>query len=220
MNKTVKRIVWGLVVIFALIIASSFLPDSSDEGAVSSSPDTQSETTKATGTSDTQKETTPTQTPLPTVPAPIIFSDEQAGSLLLKPDDFPKNWIAKKSGMVLDAQNDFMTDYDAKMIVITLATHETEAVAQESFRTQKAEAQATIDGRGISGDKLEDVKKYPLFVWNASQQANISGVEQWTVIGVYGNITMKVFHNGSVGAPKKDFAVDIAKEQIDRITGD
>jgi len=83
-----------------------------------------------------------------------------------------------------------------------------------------AEAQTTIDGRGISGDKLEDVKKYPLFIWNASSQANYAGVEKWTVIGVYGDMTVKVYNEGSVGAPKKRFAVDIAKKQIDRIRGD
>jgi len=149
--------------------------------------------------------------------APIIFSSEQASSFLLKPDDFPKNWTAIKSGMILDAQNDYLTDYNVKMIKITLATHETESAAQAAFSTKKSEAQATIDGRGISGDKLEDVKKYPLFVWNASSQANISGVEKWTVIGVYGNITMKVYHEGSMGAPKKNFAVDIAKKQMDRM---
>jgi hypothetical protein len=59
-----------------------------------------------------------------------------------------------------------------------------------------------------------------LFVWNASPQANISGVEKWTVIGVYGNITVRVYNEGSMGAPKKGFAVDIAKKQIDRIKGD
>ena len=56
----------------------------------------------------------------------------------------------------------------------TLATQETEATAQAAFSAKKSEAQAIIDGRGITGDKLEDVKKHPLFVWNASQQANIS----------------------------------------------
>jgi len=101
-----------------------------------------------------------------------------------------------------------------------LETHENEVAAQAAFTTKKTEAQATIDGRGISGDKLEDVKKYPMFVWNASDQANISGIEKWTVVGVYGNITMEVFHEGSMEAPKKSFAVDVAKDQIDRITGD
>ena len=145
---------------------------------------------------------------------------EQASAFLLKPDDFPKNWTAKKNGMILDAQNDYLTDYDVKKIKITLQTHETEAAAQTAFSDKKAEAQATIDESGISGYKLEEVKKYPLFVWNASDQANISGVEKWTVIGVYGNITVKVYHEGSMGAPKKGFAVDIAKKQIDRIKGD
>jgi len=158
-------------------------------------------------------------TAIPTT-APIIFSDEQASAFLLKPDDFPKNWTAKKSGMILDAKNDYLTDYNIQMIKITLATHETEAAAQAAFAAKKAEAQTTIDGRGISGDKLEDVKKYPLFVWNASSQAKISGVEKWTVIGVYGNITVKVYNEGSVGAPQKGFAVDFAKKQIDRIKGD
>ena len=57
-----------------------------------------------------------------------------------------------------------------------------------------------------------------MFVWNASEQANVAGVEKWTVIGVYGNITVKVYHEGSMGAPKKGFAVDIAKKQMDKIT--
>ena len=59
-----------------------------------------------------------------------------------------------------------------------------------------------------------------MFVWNASGQANIAGVEKSTVIGVYGNITVKVYHEGSMGAPEKDFAVDIAKKQMDKIMGD
>ena len=161
----------------------------------------------------------PQPTAVPTA-APIIFSDEQASAFLLKPDDFPKNWTAKKNGMFLDAQNDYFIDYNAQMIKITLQTHETESAAQTAFSGKKTEAQATIDGRGISGDKLENIKKYPLFVWNASPQANISGVEKWAVIGVYGNITVKVYNEGSMGAPKKGFAVDIAKKQIDRIKGD
>ena len=160
-----------------------------------------------------------TPTAIPT-PAPIIFSDEQASALLLKPNDFPNNWTAKKNGMILDAINDYFTDYNVQKILITLETHETEAAAQAAFSAKKAEAQTTIDGRGISGDELEDVKKYPLFVWNASSQANFAGVEKWTVIGVYGNITVKVYNEGSFGAPKKGFAVDIAKKQIDSIKGD
>tara|TARA_B100000686_G_scaffold273541_1_gene291200 strand:- start:49 stop:927 length:879 start_codon:yes stop_codon:yes gene_type:complete len=152
--------------------------------------------------------------------APIIFSDEQASSFLLNPDDFPNNWTAKKNGMILDAKNDYLTDFNLKTIKITLETQETEAAAQAAFSAKKSEAQTTIDGRGISGDKLEDVKKYPLFVWNSSQQAHISGVEKWTVIGVYGNITVKVYHEGSKGAPNKGLAVGIAKKQIDRIKGD
>jgi hypothetical protein len=159
----------------------------------------------------------PTSTP---TAAPIIFSDEQASAFLLKPDDFPKNWKAKKNGLILDAKNDYLTDYNVQMIKITLETHEDESAAQAAFSAKKAETQTTIDGRGISGDKLENVSKYPLFVWNASSQANISGVEKWTVIGVYGNITVKVYNEGSVGAPKKGFTVDFAKKQIDRIKGD
>ena len=158
-------------------------------------------------------------TPIPPA-APIIFSDEQASALLLKPNDFPDNWTAKKNGMILDAINDYFTDYNVQKITITLETHETEADAQAAFSTKKAEAQTTIDGRGISGDELEDVKKYPLFVWNASSQANIAGVEKWTVIGVYRNITVKLYHEGNLGAPKKSFAVDIAKKQMDKIMGD
>ena len=152
-------------------------------------------------------------------PLPKVFSDEQASTLLLVANDFPKQWTAKKNGMSLDAKNDYLTDYNVKKINITLQTHETETAAQTAFSAKKMEAQTVIDGRGISGDKLEDVKKYPLFVWNASSQANIAGVEKWTVIGVYGNITVKVYNEGSMGAPKKDLAVDIAKKQIDRIKG-
>jgi len=153
-------------------------------------------------------------------PVPVFFSDEQASAFLLKPNDFPKNWTAKKNGLFLDAKNNYLTDYNVQMIKITLATHETEAAARAAFSTKKSEAQATIDGRGISGDTLEDIKKYPLFVWNASPQASMQGVEKWTVIGVYGNITMKVYNEGSVGAPKKKFAIDIAKKQVDKIRGD
>jgi hypothetical protein len=160
-------------------------------------------------------------TPVPTIsPTPIIFSDVRASASLLEANDFPKNWTVTKTGIGLQAENDYLTDFDVKKIKLTLQTHETEAAAQAAFSTQKAEAQTTIDDRGISGDKLEDVKKYPLFVWNASTQANISGIEKWTVVGVYGNITMRVYHEGSMGAPKKSFAVDIAKKQIDRIKGD
>jgi len=60
-----------------------------------------------------------------------------------------------------DAQNDYLTDFNVKLVTITLQTHENESTAQAAFSTKKAEAQTTIDGRGISGDKLEDVKKYP-----------------------------------------------------------
>jgi len=116
--------------------------------------------------------------------APIIFSDESASASLLEANDLPKNWTVNKNYLKLDAQNDFMTDFNVKMVTITVQTHETEAVAQAAFSTKKTEAQTTVDGRGISGDELEDVKKYPLFVWNASTQVNISGVEKWTVFGV------------------------------------
>lgn len=159
--------------------------------------------------------------------APIIFSDGQASALLLKTYDFPKNWIVHTNGMRLDAQNDYMADFEVKTIVITLETHETEEAAQAAFSTKKTEAQTAIDVWGISGAKLEDVKKYPMFwkypmfVWNASDTVEtIYGREKWTVVGVYGNITMEVFHEGSVGAPKKSFAVHFAKDQMDRITGD
>jgi hypothetical protein len=74
--------------------------------------------------------------PQPTA-APIIFSDEQASAFLLKPDDFPKNWTAKKNGMFLDAQNDYLTDYNAQKITITLETHETESAAQTAFSAKK-----------------------------------------------------------------------------------
>ena len=154
------------------------------------------------------------------VKSTVYWTKETIYPKFLAPDDFPNGWTAKKSGTILDAQNDYLIDYDVKTINITLQTHETEAAAQTAFSTKKTEAQTTIDGRGISGDKFEDVKKYPLFVWNASSQANISGVEKWAVIGVYGNITVKVYHQGSMGAPKKSFAVNIAKKQMDKIMGD
>ena len=165
--------------------------------------------------------------------APIIFSDEQASAFLLVVNDFPKiandvtiRWEVLKEGMTVGARHVEYVDQGfgrpakVRNIDIQLETHETEAAAQTAFSAKKAEAQTTIDGRGLSGDKLEDVKKYPLFVWNASSQANIAGVEKWTVIGVYGNITVKVYNEGSIGAPKKGFAVDFAKKQIDRIKGD
>ena len=199
----------GLISVLILIVAPS-------DNASDSDGSTPIEAAAPTKVASAEK-TSPTAIP---TTAPIIFSDEQASAFLLKPDDFPKNWIAKKSGMILQAENDYLTDFNVKKIVITLETHENETAAQAAFSTKKTEAQTTIDGRGISGDKLEDVKKYPMFVWNASNQASISGVEKWTVVGVYGNITMKVFHEGSMGAPKKGFAVDFAKKQIDRIKGD
>jgi len=176
-------------------------------------------------TSASPKETSETKSEPST---PVIFSVEQASSLLLKPDDFPKDWTAIKestNGLVLEAEHLELIAGGSlgaivKMIKITFDVHENESSAQAAFSAKKSEAQTTIDERGISGDKLEDVKKYPLFVWNASPQANIDGVEKWTVVGVYGNITMKVYHEGSMGAPKKNFAVDIAKKQMDRMKSD
>jgi len=157
--------------------------------------------------------------------APIIFSDEQASAFLLVANDFPKGWEVHKEGMTVEARHVQLSPVLGQIPVvrtidIQLETHETEAAAQTAFSAKKAEAQTTIDDRGISGDKLEDVKKYPLFVWNASSQANVAGVEKWTIIGVYGNITVKVHHAGSFGTPEKGFPVDIAKKQIDRIKGD
>ena len=210
-NPKFQLVIIALVVVVVII---AYLIPSADE-QTSLSPDTKGTPGQTTASA---KDASGAKSP-PTA-APIIFSDEQASAFLLVANDFPKNWTAKKNGMILDAQNDYLTDYDVKKIKLTLQTHETEAAAQTAFSAKKAEAQTMIDGRGISGDKLEDVKKYPLFVWNASSQANISGVEKWTVIGVYGNITVKVYHEGSMGAPKKGFAVDIAKKQIDRIKGD
>ena len=154
------------------------------------------------------------------VKSTVYWTKETIYPKFLAPDDFPNGWTAKKSGTILDAQNDYLIDYDVKTINITLQTHETEAAAQTDFSAKKTEAQTTIDGRGMSGDKLEDVKKYPLYVWNASSQANIAGEEKWAVIGVYGNITVKVYHQGSMGAPKKSFAVNIAEKQMDKIMGD
>lgn len=208
----------GGVMVFGSIMSLEYPPEQADTVIAS----TQGQTAPpAKAAAKTAVKATIVPAAIPTA-GPIIFSDEQASAFLLVANDLPKNWTtnwtAKKDGMILDAQ--FVDPFSAKLIKITFETHETEAAAQTAFSAQKMEAQTTIDNRGISGDKLEDVKKYPLFVWNASSQANISGVEKWTVIGVYGNITVKVHHAGSMGAPKKDFAVDIAKKQIDRIMGD
>jgi uncharacterized protein (UPF0333 family) len=212
-NPKFQLVIIALVVIVVIIV---YLIPSADE-QTSLSPDTEGTQGQTTAPAKAASEAKPPPTAIPTA-APIVFSDEQASAFLLVANDFPKNWTAKKDGMILDAQ--FVEPFNAKMIKITLQTHETEAAAQTAFSAKKTEAQATIADRGISGDKLEDVKKYPLFVWNASSQANISGVEKWTVIGVYGNITVKVYHEGSMGAPKKGFAVDIAKKQMDKIMGD
>ena len=215
-----KKIIVGAAVIIGILVIVTLL-FGEDEGAVDSEVAPQSSASVQKQAAPEQKQSTSAKESKQKTESvtPIVFSDEQASSFLLKPDDFPKNWTANRAGMFLDAKNDFLTDGNVKRIKITLETHETEAAAQAAFSAKKLEAQRTIDGRGISGDKLEDVKKYPLFVWNASQQANISGVEKWTVIGVYGNITVKVYHEGNLYAPKKNFAVDIAKKQIDRING-
>jgi hypothetical protein len=204
----------GGVMVFGSIMSLEYPPEQADTVITSTQGQT-APPAKAATKAAAKATTVPTAIP---TAGPIVFSDEQASAFLLVANDFPKNWTAKKDGMILDAQ--FVDPFSAKLIKITFETHETEAAAQTAFSAKKTEAQTTIDNRGISGDKLEDVKKYPLFVWNASSQANISGVEKWTVIGVYGNITVKVHHAGSMGAPKKDFAVDIAKKQIDRIMGD
>ena len=214
-NPKFRLVIIALVVVMVII---SYLTPSADE-QTSLSPDTKGTPGQTTASAKDASGAKSPPTAIPTA-ATIIFSDEQASAFLLVANDFPKNWTAKKTGMMLDAQNDYLTDDDAKMIFITLQTHETEAAAQTAFSDKKAAAQATVDHRQVSGDKLEDIKKYPLFVWNASTQANMSGVEKWTVIGVYGNITVQVYHEGSMGAPKKGFAVDIAKKQIDSIKGD
>ena len=223
-----KKKTWVIVsVVVVLIIIGIF--SSSDEESVQS-PDTKDAsgqtTVSAKDASEPKSQPTavpPTAVPPTAVPtpAPIIFSDEQASTFLLKPNDFPKNWTAKKNGMILDAELIEVVRNAAigKMIKITLKTHETEAAAQAAFSTKKTEAQATIDDRGISGDKLEDIKNYQMFVWDANAVA-VSGYEFWTVTGVYGNITVNVVHNGSAGQPKKNFAVDIAKKQMDKIMGD
>ena len=39
-------------------------------------------------------------------------------------------------------------------------------------------------------------------------------------LSYYESITVKVYHEGSVGAPEKGLAVDIAKKQMDKIMGD
>ena len=207
-----------IIALFVVVMIISYLTPSADE-QTSLSPDTKGTPGQTTASAKDASGAKSPPTAIPTA-ATIIFSDEQASAFLLVANDFPKNWTAKKTGMMLEAQNDYSTDDDAKMIFITLQTHETEAAAQTAFSDKKAEAQATVDDRQVSGDKLEDIKKYPLFVWNASTQADMSGMEKWTVIGVYRNITVKVYHEGSMGAPKKGFAVDIAKKQIDSIKGD
>lgn len=212
-----------------MIIIIGIFSSSSEESV--QNPDTKdiSGQTTASAKDSSEQKSQPTAIPPTAVPptavptpAPIIFSDEQASTFLLKANDFPKNWTAKKDGMILDAELLEVVRNAAigKMIKITLKTHETEAAAQAAFSTKKTEAQATIDDRGISGDKLEDIKNYQMFVWDANAVANVSGVEFWTVTGVYGNITVNVVHNGSMGQPKKNFAVDIAKKQMDKIMGD
>ena len=154
--------------------------------------------------------------PIP-LAAPIIFSDEQASYDLLRPDDFPNGWQVQKSNLSLDAKHlDFMV---AKRINISLEIHVNESSAIAAYNSMKYDAQMTTDSMGISGRKVEEIKKYSMFVWNKSE-INFGGAERWEVIGQYANLTMTVIHDGSIGAPKKKFAEEIAKKQMDKIMGE
>jgi len=140
--KHPKFQLWVCGIIVVLVIIVFLIP--SDEDPVTKG--TQSQTTAP---AQAASEAKPPPTAIPTT-VPIIFSDEQASAFLLVANDFPKNWTKKGNTF----QNDYLTDYNVKMIKITLQTHETEAAAQTAFSAKKAEAQTTIDESGFQGTSL------------------------------------------------------------------
>ena len=145
---------------------------------------------------------------------PVIFSDTEATSLLIGVEDFPDGWTVNQSGMELSAK--FVESMTVKKIDITIDVHETEAAATAEVLNKKSEALNIIAERGISGDELEDIEEHQMFVWMRS--GNVSyRTEKWMVVGAYGNVTLMLFHQGSINDAEKSFAVRIAKTQMKKI---
>lgn len=145
---------------------------------------------------------------------PVIFSDTEATSLLIGVEDFPDGWTVNQSGMELSAK--FVESMTVKKIDITIDVHETEAAATAEVLNKKSEALNIIAERGISGDELEDIEEHQMFVWMRS--GNVSyRTEKWMVVGAYGNVTLMLFHEGSINDAEKSFAVRIAKTQMEKI---
>ena len=145
-----------------------------------------------------------------------VARDKQISSLLLTRNDFPKGWIVKKAGKTINAkQEEFM---NTQNVSITLEIHETDIEAMQFFSSKKDAIHKKIEERGISGDELMDINKDSMFVWMQSQ----SGFEpyistKWEVIGIYGNVTLQVIDKGGMTCCRKDFAVNMAKKQMDKI---
>ena len=136
----------------------------------------------------------------------------------LVPDDFPDGWTVKRNAEALTIEGTHTEFMTAKKIDIDFEVHETPIAAKQSFDQRKADAQSTIDGRGISGDKLEDVKhKQPIFVWMLKGDKNY-GSDSYEALGVTGNVVFRVYNYGSLRAPSKGFASKIAKKQMDKLT--
>ena len=145
---------------------------------------------------------------------PVIFSDTEATSLLIGVVDFPDGWTVNQSGMELSAK--FVESMTVKKIDITLDVHDTEAAANAEVANKKSEALNIIAERGISGEELEDIEGHQMFVWMMS--GNVSyHTEKWMVVGAYGNVTLKLFHEGSVNDAEKSFAVRMAKTQMEKL---
>jgi len=136
----------------------------------------------------------------------------------LVPDDFPDGWQVQRDQDRLTIEGTHTEYMTAKKIDISFEIFDTPILAQQNFDQRRADAQSTIDGRGISGDKVEEIQnKDPIFVWMLKGNKDY-GSDFYEAFGLTSNVVFKVYNYGSLRAASKGFASKIAKKQMDKLT--
>jgi len=148
----------------------------------------------------------------------VSWTKETLYAKFLVPDDFPDGWTVKRDAETLTIRGTHTEFMTVQKIDMDFEIHDTALAANQSFDQRKADTQSTIDGRGISGDRLEDVKHdEPLFVWMLKGNKDY-GSDSYESFGLTGNVVFRVYNYGSVRTPSKGFASMFARRQMDKLT--
>ena len=163
--------------------------------------------------------TLPTRAPTSQPVLTASWTKEVIPEAFVAKDDFPDGWQVLRDPDALTIRGTHTEFMTAKKIDIGFEIFDTHAAARDGFNQRKASAQSEIDSRGISGDKLEDIKHDELmFVWMLKGDKGY-GSDEYEAFGVTGNVVFKVYNYGSLRATDKDLTSKLAKTQMDRILG-